>query len=187
MVSKNPQTFARQMSKKYPEVDIVVEQWNKTFGNIAVSLKDDPLTSITLRVVSDLPNGGKLLFYTYDGTEQVSFRKTVSKLIKPTSAKEKKLSAKAKIHQMLDNASALELSLVWIPKILENQVEEEIEYKATTKRNGTGLSKADAYPITRHHNSYTRYGRTLTEEEAADTRKRLKKYWKQFASKFQEE
>lgn len=93
-----------------------------------------------------------------------------------SKAKEK---SKIKIQGLIEKASNLELELVWIPHIMENQLEEEKASRDTRYKNGVGLNKSDAGPITRGYN-WINSGKHLSEGHAQDIRKRLKKYWKQY-------
>lgn len=84
------------------------------------------------------------------------------------------------VREMIQNASKMEIELVWISTIMKWQTEEEQRSKATLESNGKGLSACDAGKITWYFNIIKR-GQTLSEEQLADARKRLLKYSKQYA------
>lgn len=103
---------------------------------------------------------------------------------KPTSASlaKKALDAKkAKVKEMIGKASALELELVWIPKIMERQTWAEVAANQTNENNGAGLNGHDAEYITNLFKQI-RAGKHLTEKQAAAASKALGKYAGQYAS-----
>jgi len=63
-------------------------------------------------------------------------------------AKRYYLKNKQKIQKMVDRASALELELVWIPKIMAKQTEVEVRAGQTIEHNLVGLSGVDGRFIT---------------------------------------
>jgi hypothetical protein len=122
------------------------------------------------------------------------------------SIAKKKLDGKKEIiRRMLENASAYEIEVVWIPRIMENQTADEVESENTHHHNGMGLSAFDAEIITSmYHQSkggkggveeaiarmsnkpYEKRpsaGKRLTEKQIATARKILMKYAGQFADR----
>lgn len=97
--------------------------------------------------------------------------------------KQDKKELRDKIRRMIQKASPLEFELIWIPKIMVFQLDNEKELKDTTEKNGEGLSKADAYPVTKLYNRIQKGGH-ISQEEADNLKTRLPKYWKQYASYF---
>jgi len=85
------------------------------------------------------------------------------------------------IHSMLDKALSLELELVWIPKIMARQTEQEKNREDTEEKNGIGLNSTHAPFIT---NLYKQIqdGHHLTDKQTGATKKILKHYWKQYDS-----
>lgn len=51
---------------------------------------------------------------------------------------------KERIQGMIDKTSALELELVWIPRIMERQTDQEIDANKTIEHNDVGLNGVDA-------------------------------------------
>lgn len=187
MTSRNPTTFATQMEKKYPHLFITVEEWKKAanLGYIEVRSKEDLTQSfqVDFFVSSEFR---KLIFSARGDIEALnlkdgdiihSFRKATTSFF--STKKSSKKDIKKHIQDMIANAPAAELQLIWIPRMMERQLEEEQDYNATVERNGYGLNKADAYPITRMYKR-TQKGGLLTEEEVEDLHTRLLKYWKQY-------
>lgn len=88
---------------------------------------------------------------------------------------------KEKVQGMVDRASALELELVWIPKIMARQTSDEIRRGDTFETNKIGLSGYDGRYISSIYERIQR-GEHLTENQSSATRKILRKYWKQYKS-----
>ncbi len=65
------------------------------------------------------------------------------------------------IKEMITECSSDELELVWIPRIMDNQTRDEIDYRNTLERNGMGLNGRDAPFITDLYNTVLN-GRHLT-------------------------
>lgn len=86
---------------------------------------------------------------------------------------------KQKIQLMVEKASALELELVWIPKIMAKQTEVEVRQGETIEHNLVGLSGVDGKFISDIHSQILR-GKHLSEGQAKAVRRVLKKYWKQY-------
>lgn len=86
---------------------------------------------------------------------------------------------KEKIQGMVDKASALELELVWIPKIMSKQTSSEIMRGDTIEVNEIGLSGYDGRFISDIYNRI-QSGSHLTEGQAKACRRVLRKYWKQY-------
>lgn len=83
------------------------------------------------------------------------------------------------IVKKISEASALELELIWIPRIVENQTDDEKNKLCTTKKNGTGLNMADAPFVTSVYNKI-KSGNHLSERQADLIRKILPKYKRQY-------
>ncbi len=83
------------------------------------------------------------------------------------------------ITKKISEASALELELVWLPKIVENQTDDEKQKLCTTTRNGTGLNAMDAYYVTSLYNR-VKAGGHLSDKQADVLRKILPKYKRQY-------
>jgi hypothetical protein len=83
------------------------------------------------------------------------------------------------VKSMIENASVLELELIWIPKIMERQTSEEQEDEYTKEHNGVGLNAFDATFITRLHKKIQE-GERLNVWEAKKAREKLMKYSKQY-------
>jgi hypothetical protein len=86
---------------------------------------------------------------------------------------------KEKLQSMVDKASALELELVWIPKIMSKQTSSEIMRGDTIETNKVGLSGYDGRYISSIYNRI-QDGQHLSENQASASRKILRKYWKQY-------
>lgn len=97
------------------------------------------------------------------------------------SKKQQRQHLKAYIQGLIQKATPLELELVWIPKIYQFQLAEEKQYKDTLEQNGVGLTKADAFIISKFASRIEKGGH-LSPEEAQDLKARLPKYWKQYAA-----
>lgn len=86
---------------------------------------------------------------------------------------------KERVQSMVDRASALELELVWIPKIMSKQTSSEIMRGDTIEVNKIGLSGYDGKYISSIYNRI-QSGEHLTENQSSAARKILRKYWKQY-------
>jgi hypothetical protein len=86
---------------------------------------------------------------------------------------------KQKVQDMVDKASALELELVWIPKIMSKQTEREVSVGSTIEYNEVGLSGFDGHFISDIYRKI-REGEHLTEGQAKACRRVLRKYWRQY-------
>jgi hypothetical protein len=86
---------------------------------------------------------------------------------------------KEKVQGMIDRASALELELVWIPKIMSKQTSREIYVGSTIEYNEIGLSGFDGHFISDIYRKIQEGGH-LTEGQAKASRRVLRKYWKQY-------
>lgn len=84
------------------------------------------------------------------------------------------------IAKKISNASALEFELVWLPKIIENQTDDEKQKLCTTAKNGSGLNMTDAPYVTHIYNK-VKSGVHLSERQADVLRKILPKYKRQYA------
>lgn len=77
------------------------------------------------------------------------------------------------------NATTLEVELVWLPKIIQNQTEEELEEEHTKFDNKLGLNGIDA-PIVTSMYKRVMSGKHLTDNQATCLKKILPKYWRQY-------
>ena len=84
------------------------------------------------------------------------------------------------IKEIIKNASALELELIWIPKIMKNQTVDEIYTGQTTEINEVGLSGYDAPFITDIYDQIQE-GNHLTNNQKIAVVNILPKYWKQYS------
>lgn len=89
---------------------------------------------------------------------------------------------KDRIQTLIDNSSALELELVFIPRIMENQTTNEKALKQSIETNGIGLNKFDSKVITGMY-KHIRNGSHLSEDQAIKARHVLRKYWRQYKEK----
>lgn len=85
-----------------------------------------------------------------------------------------------RIEGMIQKASGIELELVWIPKIMARQTQDERNTESTIELNKVGLNCYDAGFIS---SLYTRIqnGAHLTDKQIQAARRTLGKYWKQYA------
>ena len=83
------------------------------------------------------------------------------------------------IMKKISEASALELELVWLPKIISNQTDDEKEKLCTTTKNSTGLNMCDAPYVTSLYNK-VKSGIHLSERQTDNLRKILPKYKRQY-------
>lgn len=86
---------------------------------------------------------------------------------------------KERIATMIQNASSLELKLVWIPKIVEKQTQDEIESEETKHKNDVGLSGIDGRIVCSMFHQ-TQFGKDLTSRQITSLKRILPKYWKQY-------
>jgi len=87
---------------------------------------------------------------------------------------------KQRLQRMIDNATSLELELVWIPKIMRNQTYDELAAGETIRNNGIGLSGVDGAFISDIYNQVIA-GKHMSDKQATATRKILRKYHKQYS------
>lgn len=80
---------------------------------------------------------------------------------------------------LIEKASDLEIELVWLPKIVGNQTDDEIEKLNSVLDNKIGLNARDAPFVT---SVYLRIlsGEHLSSGQASILREILPKYWRQF-------
>jgi hypothetical protein len=97
------------------------------------------------------------------------------------SKKNARKETKEKIRALIQKALPLEFELVWIPRIYKFQLEEEKQIKDSIEQNGAGLTKADAFIVTRLAKRIEKGGH-ISLDEAGDLKARLPKYWKQYAA-----
>ena len=177
MTSKYPETFINQMSKKYPDVGFELLWPDFSQSGIILITHENRSTQISV----SHNETGKLIFKENNREEdnqEISFRRTVSRFLNPPKGTK---SCKDRIQGMIKLASDIELELVWIPRMMERQMEEEVEQMDTQDRNGVGLNRADAWPITRAFKRIQEGGH-LYGDESEDIKNRLLKYWKQYSS-----
>ena len=91
---------------------------------------------------------------------------------------------KKSVQAMIKAASAYELELVWIPKIIHEQTAAELSHDRTEEDNGVGLTGVDA-PFMSHIYKQIQGGAHLTEKQAVAVQRILQKYWSQFANVMQ--
>ena len=100
---------------------------------------------------------------------------------KAPTKKDLKKAQKERIRALIQKALPLEFELVWIPRIIKFQTPQEKEYKDAIDKNGEGLTKADAYVVTKLAKRIGKGGH-ISVEEADDLRVRLPKYWQQYTA-----
>ena len=83
------------------------------------------------------------------------------------------------IAKMISNASALEFELIWLPKIIDNQTDDEKQKLYTTVNNGLGLNMRDAYYVMSVYNR-VKAGGHLSDKQVDVLRKILPKYRRQY-------
>ncbi len=83
------------------------------------------------------------------------------------------------IADKIRRASDLEVELVWLPKIMKNQTDEEKDKLATTVNNGLGLNITDAPFVTSLYNQ-VKSGKHLSGCQANILRRVLVKYKRQY-------
>jgi len=90
------------------------------------------------------------------------------------------MSAKTQLQSRIDNASSLDIELVWLPGIMKNQTRNEMGLGVAIESNGIGLSKFDV-PFISDIYKQVRHGQHLSEGQAGACRRVLRKYWMQYA------
>ena len=90
------------------------------------------------------------------------------------------MSDKTQLQSQIDNASSLEIELVWLPRIMKNQTTNERGLGVAIEHNGVGLSKFDV-PFITDIFKQVRNGAHLSEGQARACRRVLRKYWMQYA------
>jgi regulator of replication initiation timing len=88
---------------------------------------------------------------------------------------------KQQIQSMIQKASALEMELVWIPKIMARQTQQEQAVERTIEHNEVGLNGYDASFVSSIYRQIQQ-GAHLTNKQFEMVRRTLLKYWKQYAS-----
>ncbi|MBC2746239.1 MAG: hypothetical protein HF975_04385 [ANME-2 cluster archaeon] len=83
------------------------------------------------------------------------------------------------IKTQVSQASGHELELVWIPKIMEHQTQDEEISESTIELNGKGLNAFDAGLITSLYHQ-VQAGNHLTPKQVSAARKVLPKYAGQY-------
>lgn len=86
---------------------------------------------------------------------------------------------KERITEMIQKASSLELKLVWIPRIIEKQTQDELEAEETKHKNDVGLSGVDGRVVCSMFHQ-TQFGKDLTPRQIIALKRILPKYWKQY-------
>lgn len=95
-----------------------------------------------------------------------------------TTLKDKEKYIKA----LIEEASEIELALVWVPRIIENQTTDEVAGESTQEDNKIGLNAFDAEFVTSVYKQI-KDGRTPTEKQSAVLHRTLKKYCRQYSDK----
>lgn len=90
------------------------------------------------------------------------------------------MKSREEIQSMIVNASDLEMELVWLPKIMGNQTDDEVDKRATLSDNKIGLTGGDAPFVTAYWMRLQR-GVHLTHSQVEVLKCVLPKYWRQFA------
>lgn len=85
------------------------------------------------------------------------------------------------IQGMIAKASSFELELVWIPKIMARQTEDEQMAHETKEKNSVGLNGRDAPFVTSIYDRILE-GKHLTPKMEDAIKRILPKYWKQYDS-----
>lgn len=83
------------------------------------------------------------------------------------------------LRKKISEAPDYELELVWLPKIMGGQTDDEKQKLDTVTNNGVGLNKADSYTVTSIYNNIKR-GNHLSYWQANKLRKLLPKYARQY-------
>ncbi len=83
------------------------------------------------------------------------------------------------IAKKISESSALEFELIWLPKIVENQTDDEKQKLCTTAKNGTGLTMIDAHYVTSLYNR-VKSGGHLSDKQVDILRRILPKYKRQY-------
>lgn len=84
------------------------------------------------------------------------------------------------IAKRISKASAYEFELVWLPRIIENQTDDEKQKLCTTMKNSTGLNMSDAPYVTSIYNR-VKAGGHLSDKQVDILRRILSKYRRQYA------
>ena len=84
------------------------------------------------------------------------------------------------IAKKISEASALEFELIWLPKIIDNQTDDEKSKLCTTMKNNTGLNMMDAHYVMGVYNK-VKSGVHLSDKQVDILRKILPKYKRQYA------
>jgi hypothetical protein len=84
------------------------------------------------------------------------------------------------VRNMIAKATAAEIEIVFIPRIMINQTEDEISTLETRHNNSIGLNAFDAKTITSYY-KIVKSGRHLSEEQIEKAKVKLLKYSKQYA------
>lgn len=79
----------------------------------------------------------------------------------------------------ISNASNIELELVWLPRIMDNQTDDEKSSKNTIERNRIGLTCFDAPFVTSMY-SKVKAGKHISDVQADKLRGILVKYKRQY-------
>jgi len=88
---------------------------------------------------------------------------------------------KQHIRALIDKASALEIEIVWMPRIMSNQTDLEKCRGDTIERNSIGLSGVDGAFISDVYEQ-VRGGKHLSGGQEQAVKRVLKKYWRQYAN-----
>jgi len=83
------------------------------------------------------------------------------------------------IAKRISEASAIEMELVWLPKIMEGQTDEEKDKLASILDNRVGLNGTDAPYVTSLYNQ-VKSGKHLSEKQVTTLRRILPKYKRQY-------
>ena len=89
------------------------------------------------------------------------------------------MRSKTDIQSMIKNATDYEMELVFIPRIMEKQTQEEIVIESSTEQNKIGLNAYDAEFITSLYTQMNR-GKHISVKQLKAAQKILPKYWKQY-------
>lgn len=152
------------------------QQFNEFFAENPESIK--PYKDEFKRILKERceePQGPKTISEPKPEEEKPS-SPSPSKPLKPSPT----LSPE-KVKEMIKVASPIEFEIVWIPRIMENQTEDERASMTTTESNGKGLNAFDAKTITAYFKKI-KSGRHLTPKQVEITRKKLMKYSSQYSA-----
>ena len=84
------------------------------------------------------------------------------------------------IRKKIEEAQWYEVEMLWIPKIMQWQTDDEKVDRTTKHQNGAGLNACDAGKISWYSNLISK-GYHLNTEQLDDAKKRLIKYRKQYS------